>query len=416
MAKQLDCTTNITSTESYDIHGIYVSPHITYNKLNHLANKWTYWLSMIRGMDWKTLLLNYSIQKIPRKSSSLNLIPCFAMKAGLRINPFLIFGWFNNRDVDNFACFLLVHLPVQVQLDFELVYFGDAIGCQMWSKMNTDIRRCDKQDQLSRNAAMNAVIYTLGRIHLLNFLGNHHAWLYYITIGNIGKDIHCAHIHHTKIHIWLIQFGPNGAKNTDESCHNAVGTVLSPLRNLDITGSCLKWDCGDGFQTQWYPLLAAWVGKCPEQGMLAQILYGACPMCEFTNGGQMGHSSFWHFADSSDQPVYWTFLQEINMDPLHTLGFHPIHNLLWQCPLYNVHWLWQPDDLHRLLQELVQNILNWLLKYLNCRNRMNLSHNHVTLVPRYPGLQRFLEPFDPVKSGPWHGTAMQGMIRTQAAN
>jgi hypothetical protein len=41
--------------------------------------------------------------------------------------------------------------------------------------------------------------------------------------------------------------------------HSAVWTVLSSLRNLDITGPSLKMNFADGFQRQCYPLLAAWV-------------------------------------------------------------------------------------------------------------------------------------------------------------
>jgi len=54
------------------------------------------------------------------------------------------------------------------------------------------------------------------------------------------------------------------------------GTVLSPLQNLDITGSSLRWICADGFQRPCYPLLAAWVRDYPEQVMIAQVSYGSC--------------------------------------------------------------------------------------------------------------------------------------------
>jgi hypothetical protein len=49
----------------------------------------------------------------------------------------------------------------------------------------------------------------------------------------------------------LVGLIPNplkGAKNMDEVWHNTVGTVLSQLKHLDITGPGLKWDCADGFQ------------------------------------------------------------------------------------------------------------------------------------------------------------------------
>jgi len=87
----------------------------------------------------------------------------------------------------------------------------------------------------------------------------------------------------------LIRCPPKGAKNIEEVWHSAVGTVLSLLRHLDITGPGLKWDCADEFQRQCYPLLAAWVGDYLEQVMVAQVSYGSCPISEIPKGAPMGH-------------------------------------------------------------------------------------------------------------------------------
>jgi hypothetical protein len=54
----------------------------------------------------------------------------------------------------------------------------------------------------------------------------------------------------------------------------------------------LKWDYADGFQRQYYPLLAAWVGDCPEQVIVAQVSIQSFLMCDIAKGGSMGHSSF----------------------------------------------------------------------------------------------------------------------------
>jgi len=77
----------------------------------------------------------------------------------------------------------------------------------------------------------------------------------------------------------------------DDAWHSAVGTVLSPLRNLDITGPGLQSHCADAFQRRCYPLLAAWIGDHPEQVMIAPVSYGSCPMCEIPEGAPMGHST-----------------------------------------------------------------------------------------------------------------------------
>jgi len=91
------------------------------------------------------------------------------------------------------------------------------------------------------------------------------------------------------MHVGPISCPPKGSKNTDLAWHSVVGTVVSPLWNLDITCPGLKWNGADGFQRQCYALLAAWVGDYPEHILSAQVSYGSCPICAIPNGAPMGH-------------------------------------------------------------------------------------------------------------------------------
>jgi hypothetical protein len=102
--------------------------------------------------------------------------------------------------------------------------------------------------------------------------------------------------------------------------------------------------------------------------MVAQVLYGSCPMCEITKGALMGHSTFQPLLDPRYQHVHLELLDEITIDVLHTLGVHPMCNQFWQYSLWNVYRVWQPDELHQLLLDLVKDLLHWLLKYLQARN------------------------------------------------
>jgi len=147
------------------------------------------------------------------------------------------------------------------------------------------------------------VIWESDKTHLTNFSGDQHAWPLYLTISNIRKDICHTPEQHAWILVGLIPCHPNGANNTDEAWHSTVGTVLSPLRNLDITGPSLKWDYADGFPRQCYPLLAAWVGNHLGQVMVAQGSYGSCPMGEMPNGAPMGHSTCRPLDNPRDQQV-----------------------------------------------------------------------------------------------------------------
>jgi len=202
-----------------------------------------------------------------------------------------IFGTLYYRDIFKCIQFLLAHLPFQAHLDFEPVPLADSENCRLYSEINTGNWWRDMQDQLPAGETIIPVICASDKTHLTNFSGDQHAWPLYITICNIRKDIRCTPKMRGWILVGLISCPPKGAKNTDEAWRSAVGTVLSPHRNLDITGPSLKWNCADGFQQQCYPLLAAWVGDYPEQVMIAQVSYGSCPMCEIPKGAPMGYST-----------------------------------------------------------------------------------------------------------------------------
>jgi len=101
---------------------------------------------------------------------------------------------------------------------------------------------------------------------------------------------------------------------------------------------------------------------------------------------------------------------------VHTNHVHPIRNQFWQYPLCNVYRLWQPDELHQLLLDLVKDLLHWLSKYLKATNVKNQFDNRFTSVPRYPGLQHFSKPFDWMKRSSWRGKEIRGMIRTLSVN
>jgi hypothetical protein len=91
------------------------------------------------------------------------------------------------------------------------------------------------------------VICAPDKTHLTRFPGEQHAWLLYLTIGNIRKDIRHTAKKRAWILVWLIPCPPEIAKNIDEAWYSVVGTVLSQLRHRDITGPGLKRDCADRF-------------------------------------------------------------------------------------------------------------------------------------------------------------------------
>jgi len=158
-----------------------------------------------------------------------------------------IFGTLYYRDIFKCIRFLLAHLPFQALLDFEPVRLADSESRRIYSVMNTGDWWWDMQDQLPAGATFVPVICASHKTHLTNFSGNQHAWPLYLTIGNIPKDIRRTPKKRSRILIGLFPCPPKAAKNMDDAWHSAVGTVLTPLWNLDMTGPGLKWNCADGF-------------------------------------------------------------------------------------------------------------------------------------------------------------------------
>jgi hypothetical protein len=151
-----------------------------------------------------------------------------------------IFGTLYYRYIFKCIQFLLVHLLFQTHLDFEPVGRTDSESRRIYREMNTGDLWWDTQDQLPAGATIVLVICASDKPHLTNFSCEQHAWPLYPTIGNIQKDFRRTPKKRAWILIGLIPCPSKGAKNTDEAWHSAVGIVLSPLRNLDITGPSLK--------------------------------------------------------------------------------------------------------------------------------------------------------------------------------
>jgi hypothetical protein len=137
--------------------------------------------------------------------------------------------------------------------------------------MNTDNWWWDMQDQLPAEVKHLPVICASDKTQLTNFSEDQRVWPLYHTISNSSKEFCSKPAKCAGIRVGLIPCHTNSATETDEAWHSAVGTGLSQLWNVDITGPALKWDCANGFQRQCYPILLVWVGDYPEQVLVPQV-------------------------------------------------------------------------------------------------------------------------------------------------
>jgi len=144
----------------------------------------------------------------------------------------------------------MAHLPNPVHLHFELVCLADSKSHRIYSERNTWDWWWDTHKQLSTGGLIVAVICASDKTHLINFLGDQHTTPLYCKIGNFWKHNCCTPKKRAWILVGLILYFLDGTKNIDEGWNSMVDTVLSHFRNLDITGTGLKWDCANGFHWQ----------------------------------------------------------------------------------------------------------------------------------------------------------------------
>jgi len=183
---------------------------------------------------------------MPYKSASFNSISSLVMIAGSKI------VYISSKHYTTWIILigiqsLLAHLPLQAHLNFELVRLAPSENRQINSEINRRYWGCDTQDLLPAWVTIVPGICASDKTHLTNSSGDQYAWLLYLTIGNIQKDICSTPKMGAWILVGLIPRPPEGVIITDNVWHSAVGTMVSPLRNLDRTGPGLKSNFADGF-------------------------------------------------------------------------------------------------------------------------------------------------------------------------
>jgi len=183
MAKELDCTTSIESTQNNGIHGIHFDLHTAFSRLNCLASKQNTWVDqhLRRGQH------NFKIESFQSADVLRKLLSELDFKLGddgLIEDNSHIFGTLYYRDIFKCIQYFLAHLPCQGHLHFEPVDLADPEGHWIYSEMSTSHWRWDTQDQPPARVTIVPVICASDKTHLTNFSGDQHAWPLYLTIGN----------------------------------------------------------------------------------------------------------------------------------------------------------------------------------------------------------------------------------------
>ena len=160
---------------------------------------------------------------------------------------------------------------------------------RIYTEMNSGNWCWEIQEHLPAGRSIIPIILAADMTHLTNFSGDKSAWLLYMSIGNICKDVWHTASKCAWILIGFILIPPKGVPDSGPASHHAVNTILGALKEVDIDGHGYQWDCADGFCRRCYPIIAVWIGHYPVITTLTQIIGTACAMCEVPKGPAMGH-------------------------------------------------------------------------------------------------------------------------------
>jgi len=204
----------------------------------------------------------------------------------------------------------------------------------------------------------------------LTLFRNKMAYLVYLTIGNIPKDIHQKPSRHAQILVGYIPTtkldgmeNKTGRRHTLANLfHSCMQKVLGPIGSVSETS--LEMMSGDGIWRQCHPIFAIFIGNYPEQALVTCTFNGQCPKC-LVPCGQLGeYNSFLLHIQSSMISTY--HLADGDMRQFHQTcreaGVKPVVNPFWaSLPLGDIFVSITLDILHQMLQGMVKHLIQWLI-------------------------------------------------------
>ena len=210
------------------------------------------------------------------------------------------------------------------------------------------------------------IIVSTDRTQVTHF-GGKTAYPFYMTIGNILKEIRCKPSSRAQI---LATYLPNtklkhftnkaSQRHTLSNLfHSCIWRLLLPLETVSAEGIVLT--SRDGVQRRCYPIFALFVGDYPEQVLVTGSKSGECPKCQVQNK-HLGSGSMPlinrdlmkakdALATADLFPMqYATRCREALVKPI----YHPF----WEnLPYANIYEAIVPDILHQLQQGMVKHLV-----------------------------------------------------------
>ncbi|KAG6875884.1 hypothetical protein C0992_001897 [Termitomyces sp. T32_za158] len=187
----------------------------------------------------------------------------------------------------------------------------------------------------------------------LTLFGNKTAYMVYLTLGNLPKEIRRKPSKHGQI---LLAYLPTSHlmhidNKAARQCtlanlfHFCMAYILKPLEDTGLYG--MQVVSGDGVVRRGHPILASFVADYPEQLLVTCCKNFECPSCEAK------HQEL----ETLDQgPTEFARACQ-------AASIKPVVKPFWQnLPYTNIYRSIIPDILHQLYQGVIKHLIHWIIE------------------------------------------------------
>jgi hypothetical protein len=139
--------------------------------------------------------------------------------------------------------------------------------------------------------------------------------------------------------------------------------VLGPISPYGEIG--LEMKCGNGVWRRCHPILASFIGDCPEQALVTCTYNGQCPKCKVPLGCLGEYKMLLQHVQSAMLDAYQLCNADAHMfnQACHEAGMKPVHHPFWESLLLmDIFLSITPDLLHQLLQGTIKHMIKWLTR------------------------------------------------------
>lgn len=267
---------------------------------------------------------------------------------------------------------------------------------------------------LPEDATIAPVIIASDKTQLSNFSGVKTAYLVYLTIGNIAKDVRRKPSHHATVLLGylpitaLTHYSPATRSATQYALsHQCTERLLRPLKDAGTNG--VKMVCPDNKRRKIFPILASYVADFPRQCLVACTLQSRCPTCIVQHFDREQPSP----STPRSQEATVEVLREAcsnppSLDALDTVaieGLRLVSSPFWaDLPHVDIFTCFTPDLLHQLHKGVFKDhLFKWCSKLLSPQE---IDRRHMSL-PLHPSLRHSARGITTIKQ--WSGNKYKQM-------